>query len=76
MERAFGRKEHPMREAEPITDDQVRAFALAGHGNFEQVQSLLAEHPALLNAEYAWQENDHETAIQGAAHVGHVEYDA
>jgi ankyrin repeat protein len=61
-----------MREAAPITNDQVRAFVLAGHGNLEQVQSLLAENPALLDAAYAWQENDRETAIQGAAHVGNA----
>ena len=33
---------------------------------------MLEEKPGLLNAAYSWSENDHETAIQGAAQVGSV----
>jgi hypothetical protein len=33
---------------------------------------MLAEMPDLLNAAYAWNENAHETAIQGAAQVGSI----
>jgi ankyrin repeat protein len=60
-----------------LSDELIRNFVIAGHGNLENVQALLAEHPALLNAAYPWQPDDHETAIQGAAHVGNraiVEY--
>ncbi|MBL8058186.1 MAG: ankyrin repeat domain-containing protein [Anaerolineales bacterium] len=54
------------------TADQIREFVSAGHWNLPAVQALLAEHPSLLNRAYAWSETDHETAIQAAAHVGHV----
>lgn len=33
---------------------------------------MLAETPDLLNAAYSWSEDDHETAIQGAAQVGNI----
>lgn len=45
---------------------------LAGHGNLGRVQEMLAATPALLNAVYEWKENDTETALQGAAHVGNI----
>jgi ankyrin repeat protein len=54
----------------PLSTDLVREFVIAGHGNLERVRKLLAETPDLLNTAYAWNENDHETAIQGAAQVG------
>ncbi|MFL5807235.1 MAG: ankyrin repeat domain-containing protein [Roseiflexaceae bacterium] len=50
--------------------DQIREFVLAGHGNLPRVQEMLAATPALLTAAYEWKENDFETALQGAAHVG------
>ena len=54
---------------EPASDE-IREFVLAGHGNLARVQEMLAATPDLLGAAYAWADNDHETAIQGAAHVG------
>ena len=54
---------------EPATD-RIREFVLAGHGNLALVQERLAADPALLNAAYEWRENDRETALQAAAHVG------
>jgi len=54
----------------PLSTDLVREFVIAGHGNLEKVRKMLAERPDLLNAAYAWTENDHETAIQAAAQVG------
>jgi len=45
---------------------------IAGHGNLEKVRKMLAERPDLLNTAYAWNENDHETAIQAAAQVGNA----
>jgi len=54
----------------PLSNDIVREFVIAGHGNLEKVRKMLEENPELLNASYAWSETDHETAIQGAAQVG------
>jgi ankyrin repeat protein len=54
----------------PLSTDLVREFVIAGHGNLEKVRKMLSERPDLLNAAYSWNENDHETAIQGAAQVG------
>lgn len=56
----------------PLSNDIVREFVIAGHGNLEKVRKMLEENPELLNASYAWSETDHETAIQGAAQVGNV----
>ena len=52
--------------------DQIRDFVIAGHGNLQKTQAMLAEYPTLLNVAYKWKENDLETAIQGAAHVGNI----
>ena len=54
----------------PLSNDAVREFVIAGHGNLEKVRKMLERNPELLNASYAWSETDHETAIQGAAQVG------
>jgi ankyrin repeat protein len=59
-----------MASSTELAADQIREFVLAGHGNLARVQQMLAEAPALLNAAYEWRENDHETALQAAAHVG------
>jgi hypothetical protein len=55
-----------------LSTDLIREFVIAGHGNLEKVRNMLAEMPDLLNAAYAWNENAHETAIQGAAQVGSI----
>ena len=52
--------------------DQIRDFVIAGHSNLQKTQAMLAEYPTLLNIAYKWKENDLETAIQGAAHIGNV----
>jgi uncharacterized protein len=57
-------------QQQPPSTEQIREFVIAGHGNFEKVKKMLAENPLLLNASYQWNENDRETAIQGAAQVG------
>ncbi len=54
-----------------MSPDLIREFVIAAHGNLSQVQALLAAHPALLNAAWQWGDDDFETAIQAAAHVGH-----
>jgi uncharacterized protein len=52
------------------TSEQIREFVIAGHGDLAKVKAMLADQPGLLNIAYPWREDDHETAIQGAAHVG------
>ena len=52
------------------SEEAVREFVIAGHGNLERVQQLLAEQPALLTMAYEWRSDDRETALQAAAHVG------
>lgn len=54
----------------PPTDEQIRDFVIAGHGNLVQVKSMLAELPELLDVPYAWSEADRETAVMAAAHMG------
>jgi uncharacterized protein len=53
-----------------MTAELVREFVIAGHGNFEKVKTLLEQHPDLLEQRVEWRENDFETALQGASHVG------
>jgi ankyrin repeat protein len=53
-----------------LTTEQIREFVLAGHGDLARVEQLLAETPALLDAAYEWKDDDRETALQAAAHVG------
>jgi len=55
-----------------VTTEQIREFVIAGHGNLDRVQQMLAEFPELINASYQWNENDTETTIQAAAQVGSV----
>lgn len=50
--------------------DLVRAFVIAGHGDLAQVQQMLAQEPALINAANDWGGGDWETALGGAAHMG------
>jgi ankyrin repeat protein len=50
-----------------LSQETVREFVLAGHGNLEKVKAMLAEEPALLNEKFV--QND-ETAIEAASHVG------
>lgn len=50
--------------------DLVKEFVGAAHGDLEKTQSMLAEHPSLLNATYDWGNGDFEKAIGGAGHMG------
>ncbi len=56
-----------------MNKETIKAFVIAGHGNFEQVKTMLLEHPELLEAAHQWRENDFETALQAASHVGNYE---
>jgi ankyrin repeat protein len=56
-----------------LSQEQIDEFVVASHHDFDKVQQMLAEHPALLNENATWVE----TPIQAAAHVGNrpiVEY--
>jgi uncharacterized protein len=55
---------------ETPTQDQIKAFVIAGHGNLEVVKAMLKDEPGLLNAAFEWQPGDFETALQGASHLG------
>lgn len=50
--------------------EQLREFVIAAHWNLPKVQEVLVPFPEILNVPYQWGENDWETAIQAAAHVG------
>lgn len=56
-----------------LNGELVREFVIAGHGNLERVQEMLAEQPGLLNATWDWGGGDFETALGGAAHTGSQE---
>ncbi len=55
-----------------LSPELIREFVIAGHGNLDQVKTMLSENPRLLNAAHNWGRypGDTETALQGAAHVG------
>ena len=58
-------------DAQPaVSPDLVRAFVANAHGDFDQVQVLLAQEPALINAAWDWGGGDWETALGAAAHMG------
>jgi ankyrin repeat protein len=59
-----------METEDAVTEEQIRDFVVAAHGNLPRVREMLVEHPSLVNARYQWAENDSETAIQAAAQVG------
>jgi ankyrin repeat protein len=48
----------------------TREFVIAAHGDLPKVQATLAEHPDWLVVNYQWGEDNFETPIQAAAHVG------
>jgi hypothetical protein len=48
----------------------VESFVSKAHGDFDGVQALLAEEPALVNATWDWGGGDFETALGAAAHMG------
>ncbi|WP_410983587.1 ankyrin repeat domain-containing protein [Bacillus cereus] len=59
-----------MQTEECITNELVRGFVMAAHGDLEKVQELLDESPSLLHASYNWGGADWESALGAAAHVG------
>jgi hypothetical protein len=60
-----------MSERPPALDPAtVESFVSKAHGDFDGVQALLAEEPALVNATWDWGGGDWETALGAAAHMG------
>src|SRR5574341_651135 len=57
---------------EVLTEDQIRDFIVAAHGNLPRVREMLTAHPGLLNARHYWAADASETAIQAAAQTGSV----
>lgn len=56
----------------PPTEEEIRDFVIAAHGNLPRVREMLWENSELLNACYQWAEGDCETAIMAAAQSGSV----
>lgn len=52
------------------SDERARQFVIAAHGDIDQVETMLAEDPSLLNLTFEWEPGNTETPIQAAAHVG------
>jgi hypothetical protein len=60
-----------MSEGPPALDAAlVESFVSRAHGDFDGVQALLAEEPALVNAAWDWGGGDWETGLGAAAHMG------
>ncbi len=56
-----------------LSPEMVNEFVIAGHGNLNKVQKLLAQEPKLVNATWDWGGGDWETALGDASHMGHKE---
>jgi hypothetical protein len=54
----------------PLPADLVQQFVGVSHGDFEQVKTLLAQEPRLVNAAWDWGGGDWETGLGAAAHTG------
>lgn len=65
----MSQKERP----EPLAPERVMEFVLAAHRSLDEVKSLLAHEPNLVNATWDWGGGDFETALGGAAHTGQRE---
>ena len=59
-------------EEDILSEDQIRDFIVAAHGNLPRIREMLVEHPGLVNVRHYWAENDSETAIQAAAQSGSI----
>jgi uncharacterized protein len=56
-----------------IDAEMIKAFVIAGHGNFEKIKSMLELDSDLLEVKHPWSETDFESALQAASHVGNVQ---
>ncbi len=55
----------------PLPAALVQEFVGVAHSNLERVKELLAQEPALINAEWDWGGGDFESGLGAAAHMGH-----
>ena len=55
---------------DPLPPDLVRDFVGKAHTQLDATKTLLAQHPALLNATWDWGGGDFETGLGGASHMG------
>jgi hypothetical protein len=69
---AFANGQHKL-EGDPLPQEKVKQFVIAGHGKFDEVKKMLTEFPTLLYATWDWGNGDFETALEGAGHVGNKE---
>jgi hypothetical protein len=53
-----------------LPSELVQEFVAKAHGDLDQVQTLLHQEPALVNAAWDWGGGDWETGLGAAAHVG------
>lgn len=60
-------------DTDPLPAEKVKQFVIAGHGNLEEVKTLIIELPTLLYSTWDWGGGDFETALEGAGHVGNKE---
>src|SRR5690349_2496145 len=65
--------QNPAPKADPLPQEKVKDFVIAGHGNLDKVKTLLTEFPTLLYATWDWGTGDFETGLEGAGHVGNKE---
>ncbi len=57
----------------PYNIDLVKEFVIAGHNNFDKVQTMVKENPNLVFSKFDWGNGDFEAAIEGAGHLGNKE---
>lgn len=58
---------------EPVSNETIKEFVLAGHGDLDKVKEMVNDMPNLIYCRYDWGGGDFEEAIEGAGHVGNKE---
>ncbi|MDQ0416003.1 hypothetical protein J2Z48_000161 [Croceifilum oryzae] len=53
-----------------IPDEMVRNFVASAHMDFDTIKEMLEQEPGLLYAAWNWGNEDWETALGAASHVG------
>ncbi|MDT0605624.1 hypothetical protein [Croceitalea rosinachiae] len=59
-----------LNDPEPLNNELVKEFVVAGHKTLPRVKELLEEYPNLIYCRYDWGNGDFEEAIEGAGHLG------
>jgi len=63
-------KEKQQQTPPPYSNDLVKEFVIAGHGNLGKVQQMVKDYPNLVFSKFDWGNGDFEAAIEGAGHLG------